>query len=252
MLLDCIGPENVAAWFDAESRERSGAANRAFEILRAMMTRAEEWSLRERGANPYLGIAKNPRKKIARFLDAKELSRLVRALNEREAEWPEFVAAIRLLVFTGCRRGEVLNLRWRDVRAEAINLPDSKTRPRAVPLGEAALALIEALRGERKRDGFLFRSYAEGRRQDAFRLRWQAVCKDAGLGKLRLHDLRHTMASHAVMSGENLPLVGKLLSHRRHLTTAGYAHLANGHLVEAAERVGSIIAATMQTNGMAT
>ena len=76
----------VAAWFDTESRERPGAANRAFEILRAMMTRAEEWGLRERGANPCLGIAKNPRKKIARFLDAEELSRLGRALNEREAE----------------------------------------------------------------------------------------------------------------------------------------------------------------------
>ena len=66
------------------------------------------------------------------------------------------------------------------------------------------------------------------------------------LGRPRLHDLRHTAASHAVMSGENLPLVGKLLGHRRHRTTAGYAHLADSHLVEAAERVGSIIAAAME------
>lgn len=66
-----------------------------------------------------------------------------------------------------------------------------------------------------------------------------------GLGALRIHDLRHTIASHAVMSGENLPLVGKLLSHRRHRTTAGYANLADDHLVEAAEKVGSIITATM-------
>ena len=246
MPLDRIGHEDLAAWFDSASRERPGAANRAFEILRAMMTRAEEWGLRERDTNPCLGIVKNPRKKIARFLDAYELARLGRALDEREAEWPEFVTAIRLLALTGCRRSEVLNLRWCDVSDEALHLPDSKTGPRAVPLGEAARVLIEALRGEWRRDGFLFPSYAEGWRQDALRLRWQVVCKDAGLGKLRLHDLRHTMASHAVMSGENLPLVGKLLGHRRHRTTAGYAHLADGHLVEAAEKVGRIIADVMK------
>ena len=72
------------------------------------------------------------------------------------------------------------------------------------------------------------------------------VCADAKLGRLRLHDLRHTAASQAVMSGENLPLVGKLLGHRRHSTTAGYAHLADSHLVEAAERIGSRIAAMMK------
>ena len=243
--LDRIGPEDVAAWFDAASRDRPGAANRAFEILRAMMFRAEEWGLRERDGNPCLGIRKNPRNHVARFLDMEELGRLGRALDEREAEWPEAVAAIRLLALTGCRRSEVLDLRWRDIGNDAINLPDSKTGPRAVPLGEAARALIEALPGERRLDGFLFPRYAEGRGQDALRLRWRTVCADAGLGRLRLHDLRHTAASQAVMSGENLPLVGKLLGHRRHSTTAGYAHLADGHLVESAEKVGSIIGDAM-------
>ena len=66
MALDRIGPEDVAAWFDAASRDRPGAANRAFEILRAMMFRAEEWGLRERGSNPCLGIAKNPRNNVGR------------------------------------------------------------------------------------------------------------------------------------------------------------------------------------------
>ena len=66
--------------------------------------------------------------------------------------------------------------------------------------------LIDALPGDRNPDGFVFPGYAQ--RQDTLRLRWRTVCTDAGLGKLRLHDLRHTAASHAVMSGENLPLVG--------------------------------------------
>ena len=89
--------------------------------------------------------------------------------------------------------------------------------------------------------------YAEGRGQYSLATCWRTVCADATLGRLRLHDLRHTAASHAVMSGENLPLVvGKLLGHRRHLTTAGYAHLADGYLVEAAEKVGRTIAKPMR------
>ena len=244
--LDRIGPEDVAAWFDVASRDKPGAANRALEILRAMMFRAEEWGMRERGTNPCLGIAKNPRKQVARFLDADELARLGRALDANEARWPEAVAAIRLLALTGCHRSEVLNLRWRDIGEDAIRLPDSKTGPRAVPLGEAARAHIAALPGARKADAFLFPRHAGGRGEWSLTNCWRTVCADAKLGRLRLHDLRHTAASQAVMAGETLPLVGKLLGHRRHSTTASYAHLADGHLVEAAERVGRIIAETMR------
>ena len=247
MPLDRIGPEDVAAWFDAASKDRPGAANRAFEILRAMMFRAEEWGLREQDSNPCLGISEEPEEITSHGSSTrKSWDGWAGALDERESEWPEAVAAIRLLALTGCRRGEVLNLSWRDIGDDAINLPDSKTGPRTVPLGEAVRALIESLPGDR-RSGCVscFRDYAEGRGQDALRFRWRTVCADAGLGRLRLHDLRHTAASQAVMSGENLPLVGKLLGHRRHQTTAGYAHLADGHLVEAAEKVGSIIAEAM-------
>ena len=243
--VDRVGPEDVAAWFDEASRDRPGAANRAFEILRSMMFRAEEYGFREPGANPCLGIRKNPRRNVARFLDTGELARLGRALDASEARWPEAVAAIRLLALTGCRRGEVLNLRWRDIGENAIALPDSKTGPRSVPLGEAAQAVVEALPGPRDRDAFLFPKNAQRSDPNNIVACWRTVRDDANLGRLRLHDLRHTAASHAVMSGENLPLVGKLLGHRRHETTASYAHLADGHLVETAEKVGSLIADAM-------
>ena len=125
-------------------------------------------------------------------------------------------------------------------------LADSKTGPRAVPLGNAARALIEALPGPRDPDAFLFPRHAEGQGIWILTNCWRTACADAKLGRLRLHDLRHTAVSQAVMAGENLPLVSKLLGHRRHRTTASYAHLADGHLVEAAERIGSIIADSMQ------
>ena len=195
---------------------------------------------------PLSRYREEPKEPHRRFLDTDELARLGRALDARDARWPEAVAAIQLLALTGCRRGEVLTLRWRDIGADAINLADSKTGPRAVPLGKDARAQIDALPGKRRPGAFLFPKLAEGRYSHNLVVCWRAVCEDARLGKLRLHDLRHTAASHAVMSGENLPLVGKLLGHRRHRTTAGYAHLADGHLVEAAERVGRIIAEAME------
>ena len=225
--------------------DRPGAANRAFEILRSMMFRAEECGFRERGTNPCIGIRKNPRRNVARFLDTDELARLGRALNAREGKWPEAVAAIRLLALTGCRRGEVLDLRWRDIGDGVITLADIKTGPRTVQLGEAAQAIVAALPGSRDPDAFLFPKNAGRDSPTNIVACWRAVCDDANLGKLRLHDLRHTAASHAVMSGENLPFVGKLLGHHRHSTTAGYAHLADGHLVETAEKIGSIIAKAM-------
>ena len=127
--LDRLGPEDVSKWFDAASRDKPGAANRAFEILRSMMFRAEEWGFRERGTNPCLGIRKNPRRNVARFLDRDELARLGKALDAHEARWPEAVTAIRLLALTGCRRGEVLNLRWRDIRNKRACPPGFQDRP---------------------------------------------------------------------------------------------------------------------------
>ena len=103
----------------------------------------------------------------------------------------------------------MLNLRWCDIGDDAINLPDGETGPRARPLGEAERTLINALPGERSSDGFVFTCYAQ--QQNMLRLRWRTVCTAPGLGKSRLHDLRHTAASHAVMSAENLLFVGRLL-----------------------------------------
>ena len=139
----------------------------------------------------------------------------------------------------------MLNLRWRNVGADALKLEDSKMRPRSVPLGAATQVHIDTLPGVRDPDTFLFPRLAEGRGAYSLTACWHTARERARLGRLRLHDLRHTVASHAVMSGENLPQVGKLLGHRRHRTTAGYAHLADGHLVETAERVGSLIAGAM-------
>ena len=199
----------------------------------------------ERDTNPCPGFAKNPRKELARFLDAEELARLGRALDAREAEWPEAVAAIRLLALSRCRRIEVLILRWRDIGANAINLRESQTGRRGAPLGVAARAHIAALPATRNLDGFVFPRYAGGRGIWILTNCRRTVCADAKLRRPRLHDVQHTAASRAVMAGENLRLVGRLLGHCRHRTTADYPHVADGHLVEAVDNFGTIIAGAM-------
>ena len=129
--------------------------------------------------------------------------------------------------------------------SDITHLSLSRVAPRTVPLGEVARPNIAALPGTRDPDAFVFACYAEGRGAYSLATCWRVVCVDAMLDGLRLHDLRHTAVSHAIMSGENLPLVGRLLGHRRHRTMAGYAHLADAHLVEAVEAVGTCIAQAM-------
>lgn len=90
-----------------------------------------------------------------------------------------------------CRRREVLNLRWRDIGADAINLRDSKTGPRAVPFGKAGVRTSPRCPARATRMRICFLRYAEARKQSSLTACWRAVCGDAKFGALRLHDLRH-------------------------------------------------------------
>ena len=128
-----------------------------------MMFRAEEWGLRERGSNPRSRHREEPEETDCPVPRRGRAGPAGRALDAREAAWPEAVAAIRLLALTGCRRSEVPNLRWRGIGEDALDLPDSKTGRRAVLLGHTARALIEAVPGARDPGAFLFPRHAEGR-----------------------------------------------------------------------------------------
>ena len=154
-----------------------------------------------------------------RFLTADEMARLNAVLTRHGFRCPDVVAIIRLLMLTGCRFGEVASLEWGWIKGKHIHLPDSKSGPRTVWLSSAARAVIDGIPRYSEDCPYLFPG--------------------------RPPNKRHTAASQAVMSGENLPLVGKLLGHRRHRTTANYAHVADAHLIAAAEKVGSIIAEAM-------
>ena len=113
-------------------------ANQVLAILNRMFSLAEVWGLRRDGNHPCRSVRRYPEHHRERFLSDEEFRRLGRVLDEMEAEWRDkpggtvrasAVAAIRLLMLTGCRRDEILTLQWSDVDLEAgeLHLPDSKT-----------------------------------------------------------------------------------------------------------------------------
>ena len=83
--------------------------------------------------NPTRSVKRNPRPKLTRFLSREEIGRLHEVLDRYEAKRPSSKAQadiIRLLLLTGCRKSEILNLRWREVGNDMLELEDSKTGPR--------------------------------------------------------------------------------------------------------------------------
>ncbi|KEO89091.1 hypothetical protein EH31_13720 [Erythrobacter longus] len=239
--IDELNEGDVTSWFaDLNNRTGPGAANRTLEILKHMLNKAEEWGYRLENTNPCRAIKPNRKRQCERFLTGDELARLGDALDELRKSDDQTTqcagAALTLLLLTGCRKNEVLTLEWRDVKGNRLLLRDSKTGPRTVWLGSAARAVIAAVPRNKKPQ--LFWNYRLGRPMRDVTSYWNAVREKTGLTDVRLHDLRHTFASHAAMNKETLPMIGRLLGHANVQTTARYAHLDDEHLLEAAQQIG--------------
>ena len=186
-------------------------------------------------------------RKLERFLTEDEFRRLGETLDAMEAEKRVPVhaaAALRLLMLTGCRCGEIVGLRWEDVdlARREIRLRESKTGPRTVSLSPGATRVLAAL--PRPRDNpWVIAGRNPRSRLPHIHYYWYRVRACAGLDDVRIHDLRHSFASRALALGEPLPMIGKLLGHTKIQTTARYAHLALDSVREAATRVSDSIAA---------
>ena len=241
--LDRITEAAIRRWFEPYSRTAPGNANHALASLRQIMNFAAACGHIDR--NPADGIACNRRPKLTRFLSREELARLHRVLDAQTRKRDRQQAdIIRLLLLTGCRRGEIVGLRWSEVRDGMLALADAKTGPRTVPLATQARAVLD--RQPRDESHFVFPSPNDpGRPRGPNLALWHRARREAGIEDVRLHDLRHTMASHAVMSGVPVPVVSRLLGHSNVQMTLRYAHLADRDVEAAAERVGGAMGALM-------
>ena len=226
---------DVRRWFDAMSPTPANA-NRTLPMLSVMMTQAELWNLRPHGSNPCRNIRRYPVKPRERFLSLEELKRLGFVLDH--AEDTQAAAAIRLLLFTGARSSEITGLKWAWIRGTRALLPDAKTGPKTIQLPPPARAVLKGLP---ENVIFVFPNRrGEGPMKDLGK-RWAKLRRIAALDDVRIHDLRHTYASHAVMSGLELYTVGRLLGHADVATTERYAHLADTHVRKAAGKISRIV-----------
>ena len=222
------------------------SANDAVNALSRMLNRADAWGMVPPGSNPCRGLRRYRTRRPERFLTEHEFRRLGETLDVLEAEGGiplHAAAALRLLMLTGCRRGEILGLRWGDVRLDQgeIQLADSKTGPRTISLSPPAVRVLAAL-PRPVGNPWVIAGAKPDTRLPHIAYYWYRLRKRAGLQDVRLHDLRHSFASRALALGEPLPMIARLLGHTKIQTTARYAHLARDSVRDSADRVAASIA----------
>jgi integrase len=244
------------AEFHHTQKNKPIQGNRCLALLSKMFSLAETWGLRAANSNPVKPVERYPERKRERYLNPEELARLGHVLMKAEregTELPSAITAIRLLIFTGCRREEILTLKWEyiDFDLGCLFLPDSKTGQKTVPLGPHAL---EILQNAARLVGNPFVCYGQklGKHLVGLPRIWYRLRKEAGLNDVRPHDLRHSFASVAVGAGISLPIIGGLLGHTQPATTARYAHLAQDPAKKAAEEITERISEAMNREPLGT
>jgi integrase len=233
------------AEFHHNLRDIPYQANRTLGVLSKMCNLAEVWGLRPDHSNPCRHVKKYPEQKRERFLSPEEyiaLGKTLDAIDTDGSESKSAITALRLLMLTGCRLGEIMTLRWEyvDLKAREFRLPDSKTGAKVVHFGETAVDVLQSIE-RTPGNPWVITGRKDGARLTDLQHPWRRIRARAGLPNLRIHDLRHSYASGALALGEGLPMIGKLLGHTQVQTTARYAHLASDPVKTAASKVSDTI-----------
>jgi integrase len=210
-------------------------ADHHLKLIRQVLNKAVEWDVLER--NPIAKVKLfNPDNRMENYMDEAELGRLLSVLRTDSNRGVANVALF--LVSTGARLNEALTAKWEHIdettRVWRIPASNSKSKKiRSIPLNDAALELLASL-GTRDLGGHVFVSDTTGQPLKWIHKVWERIREQAGLPKLRLHDLRHQFASLLINAGRSLYEVQKLLGHSSHSVTERYAHLSSASLMEAA------------------
>lgn len=225
-------------------------ANFSLALVSIILNWAEEFGHRKQNSNPCKGIKKFPGNKRQRYLTADEFGRLGQAITSLEQSRDISIyaaAAIRLLALTGCRRNEILQLKYSyiDFERQAIFLPDSKTGAKKVNLNQPAIDILRSLPRQLNTDYVIIGRVA-GKPIVNIQKPWKRVLEAAKIENFVLHDLRHTYASLLASNGASLPMIGKLLGHSNSQTTERYAHLNDEPITELNKMAGDKIVEFLQ------
>jgi integrase len=248
MKVTALTRERVREWHAAHPM--MATANRALEVLGVAMGLAEDWGWRSPATNPVRGVKAHPERQRRRYLSQDELTRLRATLDRWEAAGPlalrwRFAQLVRLLLLTGARLREVMCAEWSwiDWQRSVLLVPAErgKTGAAEVQLSQRAVAILRELQEAEATMGGECRAVIAGADRTGplvgYRKLWLALCREAGIEELRIHDLRHSFASYALSGGQTLGVVGQLLGHRSTQTTSRYAHLITETAQAAVARV---------------
>ncbi|MCW8842187.1 MAG: site-specific integrase [Rhodobacteraceae bacterium] len=230
--------------FHHDLRSTPYQANRAASMLSKLFNLAEDWGLRQAGTNPARRIKKNREEEKKRYLSDDEQIRLGEVLAESLEEGTEslyVVSAILLLIYTGCRLSEILTLRWDYVTSHHLELPDSKTGRRRIPLPREAYDILMDLPRE-EGNPYVILGNVAGQPLVNLQKPWNRIRARAGLDDVRIHDLRHTYASVAMKDGIDPFTLKEIMGHKNLTTTLRYAHLADDAVQRAAGSVAARLA----------
>ena len=230
---------DIHQWFDEFSLTKAGGANRALDIVRSIVGLAITYGYIQ---TPLCAnITQNHKRTLNRFLSLEEIERVDEVMTmltmkggERERQFAEI---IRLLLLTGCRCNEIVMLKWSYIDGHEINLPDSKTGARSVYLSEAARVVLTR---QRSANEFVF-EHEDHKPRRGIQAYWLKVRSLANINDVRIHDLRHTFASHAALMNETLPMISKMLGHKRLSMTLRYTHVSQQETTIAAEHISNLI-----------
>jgi integrase len=217
---------------------KPATVNRELSCLKHLYTKAIEWSYVKNNPVSKVKKLKEPPGRI-RYLEPKEINVLL-------ANCAPHIKSIAICALnTGMRRGEILSLKWSnvDLRNKTIVLKETKNNElRIIPINDHLYETLKSLPQYFKRD-YVFFNNKDGDRLKSIRSFEKAVAR-AGIEDFTFHDLRHTFASHLVMSGADIRTVQQLLGHKDIKMTMRYSHLSPSHLADAVHKVGTILAQT--------
>jgi integrase len=266
--LDSLDSGDVAKMHRKIGKATPMTANRVVEFIGSVYRYAAVCGLVAKGHNPASQVQAFREQRRERYLSSIELGRLGDAIREAETtgiRWvvdesqpnakhipkngrtkigPHVAAAFRLLILTGARLREILELKWEyvDLQRGLLLLPDSKTGQKAIILNVPAQNILSSVP---KVDRYVIAGDIPGQPRHDLNKPWKLISVRSELAGVRIHDLRHTHASYGAGAGFGLPIIGKLLGHSQPATTARYAHLDNDPLRRASEHIAQAISSAM-------